>query len=160
MGIEDSTGRLTPKELKTLYMPRVDCHLIHGCEVCPDSEDIHVKELCVIQIDFLRQILNVHSHSMLAPLFTETGIIPLRIRRFILLLGYLQYLLSLSPSHLARTCLISSIELAAKEKKTWAGDVLIAASKLPFACPPLDSASATEKTVEAYQKDVVARALG
>jgi hypothetical protein len=42
---------------------------------------------------------------MLAPLFTETGIMPLRMRRFILLLGYLQYLLRLSPSHLARTCL-------------------------------------------------------
>jgi hypothetical protein len=23
-----------------------DCHLIHGCEVCPDSEVAHVKDLC------------------------------------------------------------------------------------------------------------------
>jgi hypothetical protein len=91
MGIEDWTGRLTPKELKTLYMARVDCHLIHGCEVCPDSEEIHVKELCAIQVDFLRQMLNV------APVFTETGIMPLRMRGLLLLLGYLQYLVSSRP---------------------------------------------------------------
>jgi hypothetical protein len=83
MGIEDSTGRLTSKELKTFYMARVDCHLIHGCEVSPDSEDVHVKELCAIQVDFLRQILNVHCQSLLTPLFTETRIMLLRTRRFI-----------------------------------------------------------------------------
>jgi hypothetical protein len=43
MGLEDSTGRLTPKEYKQLCMARVDCHLIHGCEVSPDSEDNHAK---------------------------------------------------------------------------------------------------------------------
>jgi hypothetical protein len=47
-------------ELKTLYTAQVDCHFIHGCEVCPESEDNRVKELCAIQINFLRQMLNVH----------------------------------------------------------------------------------------------------
>lgn len=77
MGLEDSTGRLTPKEYKQPYMARADCHLIHGCEVAPDCEDVHVKELCDIQVSFLRQILDVHSSSMIAPLFTETGIMHL-----------------------------------------------------------------------------------
>jgi hypothetical protein len=63
MGIEDYTGRLTPKEPKTLYMARVDCHLIHGCEASPDSEDKHVKELCAVHVDFLLHVLNVHSQS-------------------------------------------------------------------------------------------------
>ncbi|KAJ7502157.1 hypothetical protein B0H11DRAFT_1712795 [Mycena galericulata] len=85
MGIEDSTSRLTPKRSKDLYMARVDCSLIHGCEVSPDCEDVHVKELCAIQVDFVRQVLNVHSHSMVVALFTETGITPLRIRRLICL---------------------------------------------------------------------------
>ncbi|KAJ7454636.1 hypothetical protein B0H11DRAFT_1654427, partial [Mycena galericulata] len=158
-GIEDSTGRLTPKQFKDLYMARVDCHLIHGCEVSPDCEDVHVKELCAIQVDFLRQVLNVHSHSMVVALFTETGIMPLRIRRFLLLLGYLQYLLSLKSSHLARASLNSSIELAATGKKSWAGDVLIAAKKLPFECPLLDFSSATEQSIEAYRKCVEKCAL-
>ncbi|KAJ7846466.1 hypothetical protein B0H13DRAFT_2407849 [Mycena leptocephala] len=132
MGIEDSTGRLTPKELKTLYMARVDYHLIHGCEVPPDSEDKHIKQLCAVQVDVLRQMTNVHSQSMLAPLFTETGIMPLRTRRFMILLGYLRYILSLKLPHFAGARLNSSIELAAAGKKSWTGDVLIAATKLPF----------------------------
>lgn len=70
LAIEDMTGRLMPKELKQLYMARVDCHLIHGCEISPDSEDVHVKHLCKVQISFLRQMLNIHRRSMIVPLFT------------------------------------------------------------------------------------------
>ncbi|KAF7344870.1 RNA-directed DNA polymerase from mobile element jockey [Mycena venus] len=132
MGIEDSAGRLTPKQFKDLYMARVDCHLIHGCKVSPDCEDVHVKQLCAIQVDFLQQVLNVHSQSMLVCLFTETGIMPLQIHRFLLLLGYLQYLLLLKLSHLARACLNNLIELAAAGKKSWVGDILIATKKMPF----------------------------
>ncbi|KAJ7936013.1 hypothetical protein B0H13DRAFT_1853716 [Mycena leptocephala] len=151
MGLEDSTGCLTPKEYKQLYMARVDCHLIHGCEVSPDSNDNHVKELCDLQVNFLRQILNVHSHSMLAPLFTETGIMPLRVRRYLVLLVYLQYLLSPKLPVLARVCLKISIELA-RRKKSWFGDLCTAASKLPFECPPPEIANTTPKSIEEYAK--------
>jgi hypothetical protein len=99
MGLEDSTGWLMSKELETLYMARVDCRLIHGCEVSPDCENIHVKDLIAVQVDFIWQMFNVHCHSMLAPLFTETGIMPLRIRRFIFVLSFLKYLLSLDHDH-------------------------------------------------------------
>jgi hypothetical protein len=74
LGIEESTGRLTPKELRILYMARVDCHLIHGCEISPDWENVHVQELCAIQTEFLREILNVHSHSLRAPLFIDMAV--------------------------------------------------------------------------------------
>ncbi|KAJ7900679.1 hypothetical protein B0H14DRAFT_2330865 [Mycena olivaceomarginata] len=113
-------------------------------------------------------MLNVHSQSMLAPLFTETGIMPLRVRRFMILLGYLRYILSLKLPHFARASLNSSIELAAATafrgpwlagNKSWAGDVLIAATKLPFECPVLDLANATEKSVEDYRKSIEIRAL-
>ncbi|KAJ7652699.1 hypothetical protein DFH06DRAFT_1093769 [Mycena polygramma] len=159
MGLEDSTGRLTPKEYIQLYMARVDCHLIHGCEVSPDSEDIHVKELCEVQVNFLRQILNVHSHSMLAPLFTETGIMPLRVRRYLVMLVYLQYLLGPKVPEFARVCLKSSIELARRKKKSWFGDLCTAASKLPFECPPPEIDNATPKSIEAYAKSVEQLAL-
>ncbi|KAJ7614279.1 hypothetical protein DFH06DRAFT_921978, partial [Mycena polygramma] len=86
MGIEDMTGRLSPRELKHIYSGRMDCHLTHGCEISPDSEDVHVKQLCKVQISFLRQMLNLHRRSMIAPLFTETGIMPLRVRRLLLVL--------------------------------------------------------------------------
>ncbi|KAJ7081804.1 hypothetical protein B0H15DRAFT_994332 [Mycena belliarum] len=152
MAIEDKTGRLTPKELKTLYMARVDCHLTHGCEISPDCEDVHVHQLCDVQISFIRQILNLHGRSMLIPLYTETGIVPLRVRRFVLALGYLQYLLILLPTHFARAAVNSSIKLAAAGKKSWAKDLLTAASKLPFPCPELDLANATALSVLDYAK--------
>jgi hypothetical protein len=155
MGIEDSAGHLKPKQFKDLYMARVDRHPIHGCEFSPDYEDIYVKELCAIQIVFLRQVLNVHSQSMIVALFTETAIVLLRILRFLLVIGYLIYLLSLKISHLTRACLNSSIELATAGKKSWVGDVLIAARKMPFSIRSLDFSNATEKTVEAYRKLVV-----
>ncbi|KAJ7431772.1 hypothetical protein B0H11DRAFT_1741215, partial [Mycena galericulata] len=105
-----------PKQFKVLKMARVDCHLIHGCEVSPDCAKDHVRELCGTRVDFLRQILNVLSHSMVVVLFTETRIMPLRIRHFLLLLAYLEYLLSLKLPLFARASLNSSIELAATGK--------------------------------------------
>jgi hypothetical protein len=89
MGLEDMSGRLTRKELKNLYMARIDCHLIHGCKVSPDSESIHVKKLCQVQVSFIRHMLNLHSRSKIAPLLTKTGLVPLRVRRFQIVLGYL-----------------------------------------------------------------------
>jgi hypothetical protein len=41
----------------------------------------------------------------------------IRIRRFLLLLGYLQYMLSFEMPRLTRAAVNSSIELAAKGKK-------------------------------------------
>jgi hypothetical protein len=80
-----------------LYMARVDCHLTHGCEISPDCEDVHVKQLCEVQVSFIRQMLNLHGRSMIIPLYTETGIVPLQVRRFILALGYMQCLLNSCP---------------------------------------------------------------
>jgi hypothetical protein len=80
-----------------LYMARVDCHLTHGCEISRDCEDVHVKQLCEVQVSFIRQMLNLHGRSMIIPLYTETGIVPLQVRRFILALGYMQCLLNSCP---------------------------------------------------------------
>ena len=99
MAIKDMTGRLTPRELKQLYMARVNCHLIHGCEIAPDSEDVHVKQLMTVQVSFIRQMLNLHRRSIVAPLFTETGIIPLRVRRVLLTLSHLVYFLGSKMIH-------------------------------------------------------------
>ncbi|KAJ7689548.1 hypothetical protein B0H17DRAFT_937128, partial [Mycena rosella] len=94
--------------------------------------------------------------SMLIPLYTETGIVPLRVRCFILALGYchLQYLLSLLPSHFACTAVNSSIKLAAAGKKSWAKDLMTAASKLPFECPGPDLANTTAVSILDYTKMV------
>jgi hypothetical protein len=138
MAIEDMTGRLTPKELKELYMARIDCHLTHACEVTPDSEDVHIKQLTKVQIRFIRHMLNLHSRSMVAPLFTETGITPIRVRRLQLILQHLVYFLGLNDSHYARAALNSSLELSAKGvKRCWASELITATGRLPFDCPEL-----------------------
>ncbi|KAJ6501046.1 hypothetical protein C8R47DRAFT_970532 [Mycena vitilis] len=155
MAIEDMTGRLSPEELKEIYMGRVDCHLTHGCEISPDSEDVHVKQLSKVQISFLRHMLNLHSRSMIAPLFTETGIMPIRVRRLLIVLKHLQYFLGLDKEHYARAALDSSLQLAARAKKSWAKDLITAASRLPFQCPELILTNATSiEYVKDYAKSV------
>jgi len=55
--------------------------------------------------------------SMIAPLFTEIRIIPLRVRRYLVLLNNIRYLLTLTPTHFARVCLNNSVEIAILGKK-------------------------------------------
>jgi hypothetical protein len=55
---------------------------------------------------------------MIAPLFTETGIIPLRVRLALLTLSHLVYFLSLKIDSYPRAALDSSIELYRKGKKS------------------------------------------
>ncbi|KAJ7742564.1 hypothetical protein B0H16DRAFT_1860835, partial [Mycena metata] len=146
---------ITPNELKELYMARVDPHLTHGCEISPDSDDVHVKQLSKVQLQFIRQMLNLHSRSAIAPLFTETGIIPLRVRRFLLVLSHLIYFLGLAKEHFARAALDSSIELSARNKTSWAKDLIHAATRLPFHCPAFVLTHSTSiEDVEDYGKTV------
>jgi len=134
-------------------MARVDCHLIHGCEISPDSKDIHVKHLIKVQIWFIRHILNLHSCSMITPLFMETGITPIRVRRLQIVLSHLIYFLGLEKTHYARAALDSSLELSARGKKSWAKDLTTAASRLPFQCPTLIlDMSTTVEYVQDYAK--------
>jgi hypothetical protein len=152
LAIEDMAGRLTPKELKQLYMARVDCHLIHACEISPDSEDVHVKHLGKVQISFLHEMPNLHSRSLIAPLFTETWIMPLRVRRLPLVLSHLRSLLGLPDVRYARAALNSSLELSGKGKKCWASDLTKAAPRL-FQCPELVlTRQTTDRDVEYYAK--------
>jgi hypothetical protein len=114
-----------------------------------DSEDVHLKHLAKVQISFLRQMLNLHSRSLIAPLFTETGIMPLRVRRLLLALSHLRCLLGLPDVHYARAALNSSFEFSGKGKKCWASDLTKAASRLPFQCPVLVlTRQTTDKDVE------------
>ncbi|KAJ6481555.1 hypothetical protein C8R47DRAFT_1049836 [Mycena vitilis] len=155
MAVEDMTGRLSPKDLKEIYMARVDCHLTNACEVMPDCEDVHLKQLSQVQIRFIRNMLNLHPRSMIAPLFTETGIMPLRVRRLLLVLTHLVYWLGLDKKHLARAALDSSLELSARGKRCWSKDLITAASRLPFLCPELVlNSTTTVVDIQNYAKNV------
>jgi hypothetical protein len=87
---------------------------------------------------------------MLVCLFTETGIMPHRIHRFLLLLGYLQYLLSLKLSHLARACLNNSIELGAAGKNPGLGK---------YSSPPRKYHSQSHRSILPMQQRKVSKAI-
>ncbi|KAJ3822309.1 hypothetical protein F5878DRAFT_505757, partial [Lentinula raphanica] len=57
-----------PAITKLLYSSLVDCHLTHGCEVIIDTNKSSL---------ILRCLLGLSRNSILAPLFTETGIMPI-----------------------------------------------------------------------------------
>ncbi|KAF8824197.1 hypothetical protein HHX47_DHR8000301 [Lentinula edodes] len=91
--------RLNPPIAKQLYPALVDCHLINGCEIAIDTNAHLLSMLKQIQLLFLCRMLGLSHCSILAPLFTVTGIMPIHTRRVILALCYLIYLLKLGPEH-------------------------------------------------------------
>ncbi|KAJ7043799.1 hypothetical protein C8F04DRAFT_899217, partial [Mycena alexandri] len=134
-GLDRFVGSLTAWDKRTLYMARVDPYLIAGCEVCLDVTAKHLKLLEAVQHKFLRRMLGVGSRSMLAVLFSETGIWPIKYRRVYLALKYLCYLIGLktedgTPQRPAWNALQHSLTLARNKKVSWVNDLRIVLSKL------------------------------
>ena len=88
-------GSLPVKEGLQLYMARVDCYLISAAEISIDVDAHLLDDYLDIQHLFLRRLLGINSRSMLAVLFTETGLVPIRIRRLLLALARLRYMVGL-----------------------------------------------------------------
>jgi GTP:adenosylcobinamide-phosphate guanylyltransferase len=80
---------------------------------------------------YLRRLLGLNSRSVLAVLFTETGIMPLRFRRVLLAVSYLAYVLRLSQSHYARSAYEESLVLARRGLQCWVTDLRWVVSSLP-----------------------------
>ncbi len=152
--IKDWTGDLLPRHAKQLYMAQVDCHLIHGCEVMPDATKSLLEPLVDVQVKFICKMLHVGSRSMLVPLHTETGITPLQTCRFVLVLNFLKYTLTLQDNHLVWAAIMNSIALHISGRKTWFTDVLQAACNLPFSLAyDLDPWSMTPDYIDTYSKN-------
>ncbi|KAJ7589931.1 hypothetical protein C8J56DRAFT_783492 [Mycena floridula] len=88
-----------PKELKRLYMARVNSHLIAGCDVSPDATAELLSKLEDVQVSYIRYVTGL---PVVAPLYMETGLTPLRIQWLTLSLGFTQYLTDLKRGHYAR----------------------------------------------------------
>ncbi|KAJ7658090.1 hypothetical protein B0H17DRAFT_955354 [Mycena rosella] len=120
------------KEGLMLYMVRIDCYLISGGDIAIDVDAGLVSELMEAQHLFLHRLLGIHSRSMLAVLFTETGLMPIRTRCLLLTLGRLRYMTSLGDESTVRAALLDSVNLFATGFSGWAGDVAILLSTLPM----------------------------
>ncbi|KAJ7456855.1 hypothetical protein B0H11DRAFT_2243748 [Mycena galericulata] len=68
---------------------------------------------------------------MLAVLFTETGLMPIRIRRLLLALARLRYMVGLGEERIVRSALLDSVDLFTNGFSGWAGDVAIMLRTLP-----------------------------
>ncbi|KAJ7884933.1 hypothetical protein B0H13DRAFT_1585267, partial [Mycena leptocephala] len=75
-----------------VYMARIDCYLISAAEI---SIDVDSHDYLDMQHLFPRRLLGINSCSMLAVLFTETGLMPIRIRCLLLTLARLRYMVGL-----------------------------------------------------------------
>ncbi|KAJ7060818.1 hypothetical protein C8F01DRAFT_175498 [Mycena amicta] len=87
----------------------------------------------------LRRILGVGPNSGLFQLYSELGIYPLRVRRAMLALRYLRYLIQLPPGNIARKALEAADRLRRKQKHDWLGDLASVLNSLPFPTERLPS---------------------
>ncbi|KAJ4478552.1 hypothetical protein C8R41DRAFT_772466, partial [Lentinula lateritia] len=124
-------NRMDPSISLQLYSALVDCHLIHGCELVIDTDKFLLSMLEQVQLLCLRRLLGLSRRSMVAPLFTETGVMPIRFRRVILALRYLIYLLNLPLDHYASLALQANHALRSSGNSCWLSDLEWAIQHLP-----------------------------
>ncbi|KAI0685252.1 hypothetical protein C8T65DRAFT_592603, partial [Cerioporus squamosus] len=130
LSLESSVGTIPPPAVLTMYRAQVEPHLVYGCEVALDVSDAELKPLQAVQHTYLRRALGLGSHSQLTPLFTETGIWPLRYRRAALVLRYLRYILRDEPT-LALAAVREAWMLAQQGNSTWWSDLCHSLVTLP-----------------------------
>ncbi|EAU88018.2 hypothetical protein CC1G_12170 [Coprinopsis cinerea okayama7 len=101
-GLEALIGKMPVPHLLKLYQSLVDPHLTHGCEIILDTVANQLQKLERVQLAFLRRVLGVGERSIRVVLFTETGMLPIRIRRLLLAIDCVRYYVRLPRGHLAR----------------------------------------------------------
>ncbi|KAF7338065.1 Reverse transcriptase domain-containing protein [Mycena venus] len=154
-GLKHRIGSLPVREGLVLYMARVDCYLISGGELALDTDAVLLDELQDVQHMYLRRLLGLNSHSMLAVLFTETGQMPVRIRRLLLALGRLKYMLAVNPRRVVHSALLDSIALCRDGKAGWASDLLIMLRRLPTAIILGPDDLLCSKTIDTVSKEII-----
>ncbi|KAF7331487.1 Reverse transcriptase domain-containing protein [Mycena kentingensis (nom. inval.)] len=128
--VRHRTGQIPVDVGINLYNARVDCYLIRAADIAIDVDGL-VHMLEEVQRDFLRRLLGVGSRSLLAPLFTETGVMPIRYRRLILALKRVRYLTKLDFDRIPHRAFRDSIDLWQEGKPCWIADIAIALNSLP-----------------------------
>jgi hypothetical protein len=147
-------GSLPVREGLLLYKARVDCYLTSGCELSLDT-DMLVTEHVEVQHLFLRRLLGLNSHSMLAVLFTETGLMPVRICRLLLALGRLEYMLSTDPGHVVHLALLDSVALFRQGKPGWASDLAVMLKHFPTAIDVEPEDLLSISRIDSSKKEIV-----
>ncbi|RDX44988.1 hypothetical protein OH76DRAFT_1305487, partial [Lentinus brumalis] len=130
LALEGFVGPVPPTILLSLYQARVDPHLVAGCEVALDVRPTALAGLERVQHTYLRRLLGLGPRSQRAPLFSETGVWPLRFRRAWLAVRYLAYLLRQRPP-IPYSALQEAWTLATQGHPSWYSDLRHALRALP-----------------------------
>ncbi|KAF8211814.1 hypothetical protein K438DRAFT_1569073, partial [Mycena galopus ATCC 62051] len=133
LGLESTVGVIPVWEARKMYSALVDPHLTHGCEISLDVDLSLLSLLESVQVSFLRRVLGLNKRSVIAPLYTETGLMPLRFRRVILALNHLRYLTTLkNTGRYVRLAEEDSVNLSDEGKASWVMDLQYVIHNLPF----------------------------
>jgi hypothetical protein len=73
-------------DARTLYMARVAPSLISAADICPDVAKVRRQKPEAVQNHYLQRMLGITERSVIAVLFSETGLEPISYRRALLLL--------------------------------------------------------------------------
>ncbi|KAJ6466331.1 hypothetical protein C8R45DRAFT_939129 [Mycena sanguinolenta] len=153
--VKHRIGSLPVREGLVLYMARVDCYLISGGELALDTDAPLLQDLQDVQHAYLRRLLGLNPYSMLAVLFTETGQLPVRIRRLLLALGRLRYMLGVDHRRVVYDALLDSVALCHEGKSGWASDLLLMLQRLPTAIVLTPDDLLCVDTVESVRKQIL-----
>ncbi|KAJ7809874.1 hypothetical protein B0H13DRAFT_1667845, partial [Mycena leptocephala] len=95
-----------------LYMVQVDPYLTSAADISPDVVKVQRPEREAVQNHYLRRMLGLTVRSIIAVLFSETGLDPISYRRALLLLRNLRHLADLADERLLKNGLVNSLQLA------------------------------------------------
>ncbi|THU98739.1 hypothetical protein K435DRAFT_660380 [Dendrothele bispora CBS 962.96] len=138
--LESMIGALPVDEGRIIYMGCVDPHLIYGCEVVLDTSLSAGKKFRDVQISFFRRLLGLSNSSVVAALFSETGIAPILFRRLELATRYLIYAIERPNDTYVYKAIRESAELHRKGSNSWFTDLLdVMEQTLPRSMLPLPS---------------------
>ena len=129
--VEDLIGCVPPHDARILYMARVDPHLVFAAEVVLDVDRSLLDEFAQIQQKYLRRMLGLSERSMIIPLFTKTGVWPIKYCCLMIAITYLQYLLALPASHYACAAFEESVAMDLRKVPCWLSDLRIVLMRLP-----------------------------
>ena len=152
-------NRIPPSVARMLYFALVDCHLIHAADIAPDVSPQLLAKFTDLQKRCLRRILLISKHSVIAPLYTETGVMPIAPRRVLLALRYLNYLVNLPDENYSSIALQQSEVLRNRNLPSWLADLNVSlrnASHGTLFLPPLRAINPVEisRLSSALQKHV------